>query len=43
MWQLVQFGEEHELQEELPPIGADVPSLLLENEEKQENSRFALW
>jgi hypothetical protein len=38
----VQLGAEHEVQEELPPIGADVPSLLLEKEEKQENIRLAL-
>jgi hypothetical protein len=42
MWQLVQLGAEHELQEELPPIELEVPSLLLEKEEKQENIRLAL-
>ena len=42
MWQLVQLVAEHELQEELPPIGADVPSLLLEKEEKEENIRLTL-
>jgi len=42
MWQLVQPGAEHELQEALPPIEVDVPSLLLEKEEKQENIRLAL-
>ena len=42
MWQLVQLGAEHELQEELPPIELEVPSLLLEKEEKQESIRLAL-
>jgi hypothetical protein len=42
MWQLVQLVAEHELQEELPPIGVDAPSPLLEKEEKQENIRLAL-
>jgi hypothetical protein len=40
MWQLVQLVAEHEPQEELPPIGADAPSLLLEKEEKEENIRL---
>lgn len=43
MWQVVQLGAEHEPQEELPPIGVDVPSLLLEKEEKEENTRLTLW
>jgi hypothetical protein len=42
MWQLVQLGAEHELQEGLPPIGAELPSLLLEKEEKDENIRLTL-
>jgi hypothetical protein len=37
-----QLVAEHELQEELPPIGVDGPSLLLEKEAKEENIRFAL-
>jgi len=41
MWQLVQLEAEHEPQEELPPIGADVPSLLLEKEAQEENTRLA--
>jgi len=41
MWQLVQLVAEHELQEEPPPIGADVPSLLLEKEAQEENIRLA--
>jgi len=40
MWQLVQLGAEHEPQEELPPIGVDVPSLLLEKEAQDENTRL---
>jgi hypothetical protein len=32
---------EHVLQEEPPPIGVDVPSLLLEKEAKEENIRLA--
>jgi hypothetical protein len=31
----------HVLQEELPPIGVDAPSLLLEKEAKEENIRLA--
>jgi len=42
VWQVVQLEVEHELQEELPPNGADVPSLLLENEANDENIRLAL-
>jgi hypothetical protein len=42
MLQLVQLVAPHELQEELPPVGADVPSLLLEKDEKEENIRLAL-
>ena len=42
MWQLVQPVAEHELQDELPPIGADSPSPLLETEEKEESIRLAL-
>jgi hypothetical protein len=39
-----QLVAEHELQEEPPPIGVDRPSLLLEKEAKEENTRFApLW
>jgi len=36
-----QLVAEHELQEELPPIGIDGPSLLLEKEAKEENIRSA--
>jgi len=36
-----QLVAEHELQEELPPIGVDGPSLLLEKGAKEENIRFA--
>jgi len=36
-----QLVAEHELQEELSPIGIDGPSLLLEKEVKGENIRFA--
>jgi len=36
-----QLVAEQELQEELPPIGADGPSLLLEKEAKAENIRLA--
>jgi hypothetical protein len=39
--QVAQLVAEHELQEELPPIGADVPSPLLEKDEKDENIRLA--
>jgi len=42
MWQLAQLVAEHEPQEELPPIGLDTPSPLLEKEEKQDNTRLAL-
>jgi len=42
MWQLVQLGAEHDPQDELPPIGADSPSPLLETEEKEESIRLAL-
>jgi len=39
-----QLVAEQELQEELPPIGVDGPSLLLEKEAKEENIRSApLW
>jgi hypothetical protein len=41
IWQLAQLVAEHELQEELPPIGVDGPSLLLEKEAKEENIRLA--
>jgi len=41
-WQLEQLLEEHELQEEVPPIAVDGPSLLLEKEAKGENTRLAL-
>jgi len=41
IWQLEQLVAEHELQEELPPIGVDGPSLLLEKEEKEESIRLA--
>jgi len=33
---------EHELQEEVPPIGLDTPSVFLEKEAKEENIRSAL-
>jgi len=36
-----QLVAEHELQGELPPIGIDDASLLLEKEAKGENIRFA--
>ena len=36
-----QLVAEHELQEAPPPIGIDVPSLLLEKEAKEDNIRFA--
>ena len=42
IWQLEQLVAEHEPQEELPPIGVDAPSPLLEKDEKQENTRLAL-
>jgi len=38
---VAQLVAEHVLQGELPPIGVDVPSLLLENEAKEENIRLA--
>jgi len=41
IWQVSQLVAEQELQEELPPIGADGPSLLLEKEAKAENIRLA--
>jgi len=41
IWQVSQLVAEHELQEELPPIGVDGPALLLEKEAKEENIRFA--
>jgi len=41
MWQLAQLVAEHEPQEELPPIGLEVPSLLLEKEAQEENTRLA--
>jgi len=41
IWQLEQLAAEHELQEELPPIGVDGPSPLLEKEAKEENIRLA--
>jgi hypothetical protein len=41
IWQVSQLVAEHELQEELPPIGVDGPSLLLEKEAKEDNIRFA--
>ena len=41
VWQLVQLVAEHEPQEELPPIGLEVPSLLLEKEAQEENTRLA--
>jgi hypothetical protein len=42
IWQLEQLVAEHELQEEVPPIGVDGPSPLLEKDEKEENIRLAL-
>ncbi len=41
IWQVLQLVAEHELQEELPPIGVDGPSLLLEKEAQEENTRLA--
>jgi len=41
IWQVSQLVAEHELQEELPPMGVDGPSLLLEKEAKEDNIRFA--
>ena len=41
-WQLEQLVEEQEPQEEVPPIGADDPSPLLEKEEKEDSTRLAL-
>jgi hypothetical protein len=41
IWQVPQLVVEHALQGELPPIGVDVPSLLLEKEAKEENIRLA--
>jgi len=38
---VLQLVAEHELQEELPPIGVDGPSVFLEKEAKEENIRFA--
>jgi len=40
IWQVSQLVAEHELQEELPPIGVGGPSLLLEKEAKEENIRL---
>jgi len=40
--QVAQLVAEHELQEELPPIGLDTPSVFLEKEAKEENIRSAL-
>jgi len=42
IWQVSQLVAEHELQDELSPIGVDGPSLPLEKEAKEENIRFAL-
>jgi hypothetical protein len=41
IWQVAQLVAEHELQGELPPIGVDGPSLLLEKEAKEDNIRLA--
>jgi hypothetical protein len=41
IWQVAQLVAEHELQEELPPMGVDGPSLFLEKEAKEENIRLA--
>jgi hypothetical protein len=41
VWQVAQLVVEHVWQEEVPPIGEDVPSLFLEKEEKVENTRLA--
>jgi hypothetical protein len=37
---VAQLVAEHELQEQLPPIGVDGPSLLLAKEAKEENILF---
>jgi len=39
---VAQLVAEQVLQEELPPIGVDVPSLPLEKEANEENMRLAL-
>ena len=41
MWQVLQLVAEHVPQDELPPIGVDGPSLLLEKDAKEENIRLA--
>jgi hypothetical protein len=41
IWQVAQLVAEHELQEELPAIGVDDPSLPFEKEAKAENIRVA--
>jgi len=41
MWQVAQLVAEHELQEELPPMGADDPSSPLEKQAKEETIRLA--
>jgi hypothetical protein len=41
IWQVSQLVAEQELQEELPPIGADDPSPSLEKEAQGENIRLA--
>jgi len=42
IWQASQLVAEHELQEKVPPIGLDTPSVFLEKEAKEENIRSAL-
>jgi len=41
IWQVAQLVAEHELQEELPPMGVDGPSLFLEKEVKEVFIRLA--
>jgi hypothetical protein len=41
-WQVSQLVAAQVLQDELPPIGVDTPSALLEKEAKQESIRWAL-
>jgi|GEM_PF-1785495 len=41
MWQVLQLVPEQELQDELPPIGPDGPSLSLEKQAQEENTRLA--
>jgi hypothetical protein len=41
VWQVPQLVAEHELQEEVPPIGADSPSLSLVKEAQAENTLLA--